>query len=122
MKEVFAETNTEITEKLKGVAEKAGTTINTVTETAVGIMLQAYSGSKDVVFGKVVSGRNAPIMGIENMVGLFINTIPVRVTAEKEETVAELIKKQQEKGTESTNYDYCSLADIQRMFCAVNVP
>lgn len=47
------------------------------------------------------------------MVGLFINTIPLRVTAEKEETVAELIRKQQNKGIESTNYDFCSLADIQ---------
>uniref|UniRef100_UPI000564D76F condensation domain-containing protein n=1 Tax=Ruminococcus flavefaciens TaxID=1265 RepID=UPI000564D76F len=114
MREVFGRTSTEITEKLKAEAERAGSTINTAAETAVGIMLQCYSGSRDVVFGKVVSGRNADIPGIEDMVGLFINTIPVRVKADQEETVEELIKKQQEKGTESTNYDYCSLADIQR--------
>ena len=113
MREVFGGTSKEITEKLKAEAERAGSTINTVAETAVGIMLQGYSGSNDVVFGKVVSGRNADIDGIEDIVGLFINTIPLRVTVEKEETVAELIKKQQKKGTESTNYDYCSLADIQ---------
>ncbi|MBR3023898.1 MAG: AMP-binding protein, partial [Oscillospiraceae bacterium] len=114
MREAFANVSREITAKLKVEAERTGITINTVAETAVGIMLQEYSGSRDVVFGKVVSGRNADITGIEDIVGLFINTIPLRVTVEKEETVAELIKKQQKKGTESTNYDYCSLADIQK--------
>ncbi len=114
MREISGEVSVEITEKLKAAAEKCESTINTVAETAVGIMLQVYTGSSDVVFGKVVSGRNADIPGIENMIGLFINTIPVRVTADKDETISELIKKQQKKGTESTNYDYCSLADIQQ--------
>ena len=115
MREISGEVSVEITEKLKAAAEKCESTINTVAETAVGIMLQVYTGSSDVVFGKVVSGRNADIPGIENMIGLFINTIPVRVTADKDETISELIKKQQKKGTESTNYDYCSLADIQQI-------
>ena len=114
MREVWANVDIATTEKIKNVAERVGSTINTVAETAVGIMLQSYSGSKDVVFGKVVSGRNADIPGIEDIVGLFINTIPVRVTAENGETVTELIKRQQKKSIESTNYDYCSLADIQK--------
>ncbi|MDE6007573.1 MAG: AMP-binding protein, partial [Muribaculaceae bacterium] len=108
-----AELCEEVTEKLKKLAESSKSTINTAAETAVGIMLQAYSGSRDVVFGKVVSGRNADIRGIEDMVGIFINTIPVRVTAENGTTVAGLVAMQQEKGTESTSYDYCSLAEIQ---------
>jgi len=103
----------EVTKKLRKIAEKCECTINTVAETAVGIMLQAYSGSNDVVFGKVVSGRNADIPGIENIVGLFINTIPVRVTVDDKIRVRDLIVQQQKQGTESTNYDYCSLADIQ---------
>ena len=114
MKELWGSTDEVTTNKLKILTESNEATINTAAETAVGIMLQRYSGSNDVVFGKVVSGRNAPIKGIENMVGLFINTIPVRVTAEKDTTVTELIKRQQEKGTESTNYDYYSLAEIQK--------
>ncbi|HRR78239.1 MAG TPA: condensation domain-containing protein, partial [Ruminococcus sp.] len=114
MREMWGESDKETTLKLKNIAEGNESTINTVAEIAVGIMLQSYSGSKDVVFGKVVSGRNADIDGIEDMVGLFINTIPVRVTAENEDTVTELIKRQQKKSVESTNYDYCSLADIQK--------
>ncbi|WP_037297462.1 condensation domain-containing protein, partial [Ruminococcus flavefaciens] len=113
MKELWGSTDEGTTNKLKKIAESNEATINTAAEAAVGILLQRYSGKDDVVFGKVVSGRNAPINGIEDMVGLFINTIPVRVTAEQNTTVTELIKIQQEKGTESTNYDYCSLAEIQ---------
>jgi iturin family lipopeptide synthetase B len=51
-----------------------------------GILLQKYCNSDDVVFGTTVSGRSVPINGIENMVGLFINTLPLRVTAKTGET------------------------------------
>ncbi len=111
----FVKLNKKTTEKLKLLARKAGSTINIAAETAVGIMLQRYSGSNDVVFGKVVSGRNADIPGIEDMVGLFINTIPLRVEAGKDETIIGLLKKQQKKSIESANYDYYSLAEIQNM-------
>ena len=97
MRELYRGISEKSTEKLKKIAEEKESTLNAAAEAAVGIMLQKYSGSNDVVFGKVVSGRNAPINGIEEMVGLFINTIPVRVTVEKETTVGELIKKQQKK-------------------------
>ncbi|WP_037297455.1 condensation domain-containing protein, partial [Ruminococcus flavefaciens] len=113
MREVEGETDADTTEKIRKITENNEATINVAAEIAVGILLQKYSGSKDVVFGKVVSGRNAPINGIEDMVGLFVNTIPVRIRIDEKTTVSELIKTQQEKGTESTNYDYCSLADIQ---------
>ncbi|WP_242838310.1 condensation domain-containing protein, partial [Ruminococcus flavefaciens] len=113
MRELYGETDAETTEKIIRITEKNESTINVAAEAAVGILLQRYTGSNDVVFGKVVSGRNAPINGIEDMVGLFVNTIPVRVCVDEKITVSELIKIQQEKGTESTNYDYCSLAEIQ---------
>ena len=73
------ELSSEVTDKLRKLAERLETTINIVAETAVGILVQVYSRSSDVVLGKVVSGRNADIPGIEDMIGLFINTIPVRV-------------------------------------------
>ncbi|WP_037297474.1 condensation domain-containing protein, partial [Ruminococcus flavefaciens] len=113
VKEKIGLVSSDTTNKLKSISEKNDTTINVIAETAVGILLQKYSGSKDVVFGKVVSGRNAPIKGIEDIVGLFVNTIPVRVTVDEKTTVSDLLKTQQEKGAESTNYDYCSLAEIQ---------
>ncbi|HII08744.1 MAG TPA: amino acid adenylation domain-containing protein [Methanosphaera sp.] len=113
VRELIGELDKDKTEKLKKFADSIETTINTVAEVAVGILLQKYSRSNDVVFGKVVSGRNAPINGIEEIVGLFINTIPVRITTDKDMTITELIKKQQIKDIESTSYDYYSLAEIQ---------
>ena len=61
------------------ISKQAQVTINTVIQTAWGILLQKYTGLNDVVFGSVVSGRNAAVDGIEEMIGLFINTIPIRV-------------------------------------------
>ncbi|MEE1282416.1 MAG: amino acid adenylation domain-containing protein, partial [Acutalibacteraceae bacterium] len=104
-----------VTNKLLSFASENESTISTVLETACGIMLQKYIGGKDVVFGKVTSGRNADIKDIENIVGLFINTIPVRVNAEEDITVTQLLRNQQKQGVESTEYDYCSLAEIQSM-------
>ncbi|WP_024859841.1 condensation domain-containing protein [Ruminococcus flavefaciens] len=105
----------ETTALLKNIAESNQCTINSAAEAAVGILLQTYSHSDDVVFGKVISGRNAPVYGIEKIVGLFINTIPVRVTTDASATVVSLMRSQQEQSINSTNYDYFSLAEIQSM-------
>ncbi|HAV91266.1 MAG TPA: non-ribosomal peptide synthetase, partial [Eubacterium sp.] len=113
MKKYTGSVDFDCTEKIKELSKNNNATINTAAEVAVGILLQRYSGSNDVVFGKVVSGRNAPINGIEKMVGLFINTIPVRVNIDDKTTVAELLKTQQKKGNECTGFDYYSLAEIQ---------
>ncbi|MCP4152097.1 MAG: AMP-binding protein, partial [bacterium] len=51
----------------------------TVLYTAWGVLQQRYNNDEDVIFGTTVSGRNAGVKGIEEMVGLFINTIPLRV-------------------------------------------
>jgi hypothetical protein len=105
----------ESSNKIRKLSEKNNITINSITETVVGIMLQAYSGTNDVVFGKVVAGRNADIPGVENILGLFINTIPVRVTSENDMSAIDLIMRMNTQGTESTGYGFCSLADIQSM-------
>ncbi|MEE1281872.1 MAG: amino acid adenylation domain-containing protein, partial [Acutalibacteraceae bacterium] len=115
MNRVVVSMTTDVTENLIKLAELNDTTISNTLETACGIMLHRYIGSNDAVFGKVVSGRNAEINDIDNIVGLFINTIPVRVNAEEEITVSELLKKQQKQSNASSDYDYCSLADIQSL-------
>ena len=104
-----------ITAKMKKCADDNSSTINTIVEVICGLLLQKWNGTNDVVFGKVVSGRNADIAGIENMVGLLINTIPARVKTESEMTIRELIVNQQKQGAESTEYDFYSLAEIQSL-------
>ena len=69
--------------KIEKLARKYHVTTNTFVETVWGILLQQYNGIDDAIFGKVVSGRNIDIPEIEKMVGLFINTIPVRVKSER---------------------------------------
>ncbi|MEE4571147.1 condensation domain-containing protein, partial [Paenibacillus polymyxa] len=67
------------------------------------------------VFGGVVSGRPADISGIENMVGLFINTIPVRIRSKAEDTFADLIRANQQQALASQDYETYPLYEIQAL-------
>jgi len=100
------------TKRLQGLLESYGITAATVFQCAWGILLAKYNNVADVVFGSVVSGRSGEIAGIENMVGLFINTIPVRIQYEPNETIAGLLTKVQHTALESEAYHYDSLAEI----------
>lgn len=70
----------EDTAKLKDLAVKEEVTLSTIFHTLWGILLQAYNQTEDAVFGSVISGRPSEIKGIERMIGLFINTVPVRIS------------------------------------------
>ncbi len=72
-----------VTDKLKELAAKEEVTLSTIFHTLWGMLLQAYNQTDDAVFGSVISGRPSEIAGIERMIGLFINTVPVRVTGTK---------------------------------------
>ena len=69
-------------------------TINTIIRTAWSILLSKYNRTEDVVFGAVVSGRPPEIVDIEKMIGLFINTIPVRTVIHSEGTTINSILMQ----------------------------
>ena len=100
------------TKRLLDLASSNHVTINTVTEAAWGIVLQAYSGTKDVVFGKIVSGRHADVRGIERIVGLFISTIPTRVRCNSDTIISELLKELQVQGMKGNEYSYCPFPRI----------
>ncbi|MCP1186774.1 non-ribosomal peptide synthetase [Paenibacillus sp. 1781tsa1] len=103
----------EISEQIARLSAQHQVTANIFFETVWGTLLQRHTGTKDVVFGKVVSGRNAPLRGIEEMVGLFINTIPVRVKSEQGYSFTRLAKQLQWQAVESGKHDYCSLGEVQ---------
>ncbi|KAA6451959.1 non-ribosomal peptide synthetase [Bacillus swezeyi] len=103
----------ELTEEIKRAANRHQVTVNTWIQTAWGLLLQRYNGNHDVVFGTVVSGRPADIPGIESMVGLFINTIPVRIDTQPEMTVAQVLKMNQERALASQPYETYPLYEIQ---------
>ena len=104
----------EETRKLKELAIANKVTINSALEAAWGVVLQKLNYTDDVVFGKVVSGRNVPIKGIERIVGLFVNTIPFRVKS-TDCDVNTLLKTVYEQGIKSNDYEYCSLAEVQNL-------
>ena len=106
------EISKELSTKLIAFAQKEKITLNNIAEVAWGIVLQKYNQVNDVVFGKVVSGRNKHIEGIESMVGLFINTVPMRVRNEQNTTIRELLKAIHRQGIDSDEYDYCSLSEV----------
>ncbi|WP_010503926.1 non-ribosomal peptide synthetase, partial [Paenibacillus elgii] len=105
----------ELTERMNQVARQHQVTVNTLIQTVWGIILQKYNGNQDTLFGSVVSGRPAEIPGIESMIGLFINTIPVRIRCENDAIFSEVMIRNQEQALASRAYDTYPLYDIQAL-------
>ncbi|AZH29547.1 non-ribosomal peptide synthetase [Paenibacillus sp. M-152] len=103
----------QLTQGMEQIAKQNRVTVSTLFQTVWGLLLQAYNNSNDVIFGSVVSGRPDEIPGIENMIGLFINTIPVRIKSSAELRFSDLLTSIQDSLMESNRYSYFSLADIQ---------
>ncbi|KJK28163.1 condensation domain-containing protein, partial [Paenibacillus polymyxa] len=112
---VLCDLGKDLTGRMEMVAKQYHVTPNTLLQTAWGLLLQKYNGSDDAVFGGVVSGRPADIPGIENMVGLFINTIPIRIRSQAEDTFADLIRVNQQQALASQDYETYPLYEIQAL-------
>jgi len=78
-----------------------------------GLTLARLKNSHDVVFGTVVSGRPSEVKGIESMIGMFVNTVPMRIRYQSDSSFAELLLKTKEYALNSTPHHYVSLAEIQ---------
>ncbi|MBD2194868.1 MULTISPECIES: non-ribosomal peptide synthetase [Calothrix] len=88
-------------------------TMNNLVQATWAMLLCRYSRETDVVFGATVSGRPPALTGVESMVGLFINTLPVRVQFSSETQVLDLLKDLQAQQVESEQFSYSSLVEIQ---------
>jgi len=91
----------------------ASITLSTFLQGAWGYLLATYNYSRDVVYGSVVSGRPAVLDGVDEMIGLFINTIPIRVTYAESDTPLSLLKNLQKQSIEGNSHHYMNLADVQ---------
>jgi len=107
----------EIEQELKSaigkVCRKEEVTIATVINAAWGILLQRYNNTGDAVFGTTVSGRAANLEGIEETVGLYINTLPIRVKTEGKESIAEVLRQVERDTREREAYESLALVEIQ---------
>ncbi|WP_432403808.1 amino acid adenylation domain-containing protein [Wukongibacter sp. M2B1] len=79
----------------------------------LGLTLNKYSGNKDIIFGSTLSGRNANLSGIEKIVGLFINTLPMRVNLGENIKISEIIKKVEKDIKERAKYEATPMATIK---------
>ncbi len=102
----------ETTASLQAIARQYHLTLNTVIQGAWSMLLSHYSGEEDIVFGTTVSGRPADLQGIETMVGLFINTLPMRVQLRGDESLLDWLRQLQEQQAELRHYDYSPLVQI----------
>ncbi len=89
----------ESTVALESFARANRITLNTLVQAAWALLLSRYSGETDVVFGVIVSGRPEALPGVESMLGLFINALPLRVSLPEKDTKKEDTKKDTERNT-----------------------
>ncbi|QBC85672.1 amino acid adenylation domain-containing protein [Mycobacterium avium subsp. hominissuis] len=104
------------TSRLLGeLARSCRTTVSTVLQAAWAQLLMWLTGQHDVVFGTAVSGRPTELAGSESMVGLLINTVPVRATIGAETTIADLLDQLQRAYTHTLEHQHLALNDIHRV-------
>ncbi|MEU4892907.1 non-ribosomal peptide synthase/polyketide synthase [Streptomyces sp. NPDC044780] len=101
------------TRRLGALARGAGLTLNTVVQGAWALLLARQSGRDDVVFGTTVSGRPPELLGVESMNGLFITTVPTRLTVPAGGTLTEWLSAVQAGQTEDRRFDFVPLTRLR---------
>ncbi|MFE2961051.1 non-ribosomal peptide synthetase [Nocardia tengchongensis] len=103
----------EQTSAVTAFAAENGVTVNTVVQAAWGLLLAAALDRTEIVFGAVVSGRPPQLDGVEEIVGLFVNTIPVRLRIDAADTLQELLTRLQSEQAALLEHHYLGLGEIQ---------
>ncbi|MDT5398535.1 MAG: glycopeptidolipid biosynthesis protein, partial [Mycobacterium sp.] len=105
----------ELTGALGELARSCHTTVNTVLQAAWAQVLMTVTGQHDVAFGTAVSGRPAELAGSESIVGLLINTVPVRARTTAATTVADLLGQLQRAHNDTIEHEHLALNDIHHV-------
>ena len=105
----------EITRALSELARSRQTTVNIVLQAAWAQLLSQLTGQHDVAFGATVSGRPADLIGADSMVGLFINTVPVRANITPATTTADLLDQLQRAHNHTLEHQHLALPEIHRI-------
>ncbi|MRH91645.1 amino acid adenylation domain-containing protein [Nocardia sp. SYP-A9097] len=109
------ELTAEETAALGRVATETGVTLNTIVQAAWGLLIGRGTDRDDVVFGATVSGRPPQLAGIETMIGLFLNAIPVRVRLHPADTLTEVLRRLQDEQAALLDHHYLALGEIQEI-------
>lgn len=98
---------------LKAFCATSGHTLNTVLQAALGLLIARQTGRRDVIFGATTSGRPTTLAGATSMIGLFINTLPVRVVIDPEQPVQAWLAHLQSQQARTMDHDFVPLPEIQ---------
>ncbi|MFD2473313.1 non-ribosomal peptide synthetase [Amycolatopsis silviterrae] len=101
------------TARLDAFVKRHGLTHNVVLQGAWALLLSVYSGQNDVVFGATASGRPAEVPGVDDIPGIFINTLPVRVSVDRGAPVADWLARLQAAQAEARGHGHVPLARVQ---------
>ena len=104
-----------LTSALTAQARAHGATLSTALQLAWGLVLGRLTGRDDVAFGGVVSGRPPELPGVEQMIGLFINTLPVRVRLRPADTVGQALNRLQGDQADLMPHHHVGMTEIQRL-------
>ncbi|MBE9211187.1 amino acid adenylation domain-containing protein [Plectonema cf. radiosum LEGE 06105] len=117
-KSTYQEQHLRLSEKttsaLKSLVKQHHLTLSTLLQGIWALLLSRYSGESDVIFGATVSGRPPTLSGVESMVGLFINTLPVRVQVSGDTELFKWLEQLQSQHLEREQYSWYPLVEIQR--------
>ncbi|HYO54119.1 non-ribosomal peptide synthetase, partial [Archangium sp.] len=102
------------TAAVRAFVRKHKLTINTVVQAAWALVLGCYSGESEVVFGSTVAGRPPDLRGGDEIIGMLINTLPVRVKLSAEERLLPWLQGLQAQQLEQRQYQHCPLVQLQK--------
>ncbi|MEU3857983.1 amino acid adenylation domain-containing protein [Streptomyces sp. NPDC028722] len=101
------------TAALLGWGRDQGLTLNSVVQGCWALLLGRLTGREDIVFGAVTSGRPAEVPGVESMIGLFANTLPVRADVRPERPASELFRELARQQVAMMPHEHLPLAEVQ---------
>ncbi|MGW4601536.1 condensation domain-containing protein, partial [Streptomyces sp. NPDC004457] len=104
----------ELFARARDYAKSQRVTMNTLVQGLWSILLSRYSRQDEVLFGSTISGRSIDLPGVESMMGLFINTLPVRGRLTGDLVVSEWLRDLQDEQLDMRQWEYCHLVDVQK--------
>ncbi|WP_460110740.1 amino acid adenylation domain-containing protein [Streptomyces sp. YKOK-J1] len=104
----------ELFARARDYAKSQRVTMNTLVQGLWSILLSRYSRQDEVLFGSTISGRSIALPGVESMMGLFINTLPVRGRLTGDLVASEWLRELQDEQLEMRQWEYCHLVDVQK--------
>ncbi|WP_016697182.1 non-ribosomal peptide synthetase, partial [Actinoalloteichus spitiensis] len=102
----------ELSTAVAGFVREQRVTVNAVVQAAWALLLSRHAGTSEVVFGATVSGRPADLPGAEDILGLFINTLPVRIRVDEDRSVGSWVRSVQAGQAEARAHDHVALTEI----------